>query len=173
EIHTLIGNVLSGQLDRLEEKFTIVNEAGKENHYDLYANIVNDDIDNGKSFLFVVRDRTEEEIAYEMKNEFISVVSHELRTPLTTILGFMEIMLNRDIQKDKQRKYMETIYKEATRLSSLINDFLDLQRMESGKQSYQFVPVDLIPVLNDVIEQWQGKQNHQIYLAAPDSGTAF
>ncbi|MDF2814215.1 MAG: hypothetical protein K0Q81_415 [Paenibacillus sp.] len=169
----LIESVLSGQLDVLEEKFTILNDEGRECHYELYVNVVADGEDHGKSFLFVFRDRTDEEIADEVKNEFISIVSHELRTPLASILGFMEILLHRDIQKDKQRKYMETIYKEANRLSSLINDFLDLQRMESGKQSYQLIPVDVVTVLKDVMEQWQGKQDHQIHIHVPESGTAF
>ncbi|MDF2668897.1 MAG: hypothetical protein K0R67_1203 [Paenibacillus sp.] len=168
----LIESVLSGKLDVLEEKFTIVNDENRECHYELYVNVVMDGTDNKKSFLFVFRDRTDEEIADEVKNEFISIVSHELRTPLASILGFMEILLHRDIQKEKQRKYMETIYKEANRLSSLINDFLDLQRMESGKQAYQLIPVDVAELLKDVVEQWQGKQGHQIHVDVPEAGTS-
>ena len=70
-----------------------------------------------------------------------SIVSHELRTPLASVLGFIEILLHRDLPQEKQKSYMETIYNEAHRLSNLINDFLDLQRMESGRQLYNFSPI--------------------------------
>ncbi|WP_127587434.1 ATP-binding response regulator [Paenibacillus koleovorans] len=169
-IRELSVSVLNGELESLQEKFTLSSEEGPEQHYELYVNPIQNGV-NGGSFLFVFRDRTNEERSDEMKNEFISIVSHELRTPLASILGFMEILLNRDIQKERQKKYMETIYKEANRLSSLINDFLDLQRMESGKQSYQFVPLDLGSLVRDVVEQWQGKMNHRLQLVLPERGT--
>ncbi|PYI53104.1 ATP-binding protein [Paenibacillus flagellatus] len=158
--------VMSGSLDQLQERFTHVREDGREDHFELYVSSIADPIDNTRSFLFVFRDRTNEELADEAKNEFISIVSHELRTPLASVLGFMEILLNRDVPKEKQHKYMETIYKEANRLSNLINDFLDLQRMESGKQSYHMVPTDVSALVHDVAEQWHGKQGHRIELEA-------
>ncbi|TMV50588.1 HAMP domain-containing protein [Paenibacillus mesophilus] len=161
--------VLNGTLEQLQERFTLGREDGREEHYDLYVNSITDPIENSRSFLFVFRDRTSEEMADEMKNEFISIVSHELRTPLASVLGFMEILLNREIPKEKQKKYMETIYREASRLSNLINDFLDLQRMESGKQAYQLIPVNVSAVVREVSEQWQGKQDHRIEtFIAPD-----
>jgi CheY-like chemotaxis protein len=92
-----------------------------------------------------------------------------LRTPLASVLGFVEILLNRQLTADKQKKYMETIYREATRLSNLINDFLDLQRMESGKQVYHFSPIEAAAVVREVAEQWQGKQNHYIHVHAEDA----
>jgi CheY-like chemotaxis protein len=63
---------------------------------------------------------------------------------------------------------METIYREATRLSNLINDFLDLQRMESGKQLYHIAPVDAAAVVKEVAEQWMGKMSHHIEVDAPN-----
>lgn len=157
--------VLNGTLEQLQERFTLALEDGREEHFELYVNSITEPSENTRSFLFVFRDRTNEEMADEMKNEFISIVSHELRTPLASVLGFMEILLNREIPKEKQKKYMETIYKEASRLSNLINDFLDLQRMESGKQAYQHIPVNMSAVVRDVSEQWQGKQDHRIETA--------
>jgi|GEM_PF-2343011 len=160
---------MSGKLEALNERIQVQREDEYTTYYELYANTVVDEVTGRtRGFLFVFRDRTEEAKVDEMKNEFVSIVSHELRTPLATVLGFMEILLNRDITKEKQKKYMETIYKEANRLSNLINDFLDLQRMESGKQMYQMAPVHLDKVLHDVVEQWQGKQNHQIHMRIPD-----
>ncbi|MET3288413.1 UNVERIFIED_CONTAM: signal transduction histidine kinase/DNA-binding response OmpR family regulator [Brevibacillus sp. OAP136] len=169
----VIGTLLSEETDFVNERFMLRKESEAPRHFELYARPVTlEQAGMDKGFLFVIRDRTEEEKIDELKNEFVSIVSHELRTPLATILGFMEILLNRDVQADKQKKYMQTIFKEANRLSTLINDFLDLQRMESGRQVYHFAPVDLRLVVEEVAEQWNGKQSHAIHLELPD-GPAY
>ncbi|MFL0365828.1 sensor histidine kinase [Pseudobacillus sp. 179-B 2D1 NHS] len=88
----------------------------------------------------------------QLKSELVSTVSHELRTPLASILGFTELMLNRSLKEEKQRKYLTTIHQEAVRLTSLINDFLDLQRMESGSFVCSFAKVDPRLLIEQVIE---------------------
>ncbi|AJY76694.1 ATP-binding protein [Paenibacillus beijingensis] len=102
--------------------------------------------------LFVHRDMTREREVDEMKSEFVSTVSHELRTPLASVLGFAELMLHRELTPERQRKYISTIYQEAARLTDLINDFLDLQRMESGKQSYDMKAIEIAPLLEEVAD---------------------
>ncbi len=102
--------------------------------------------------VFVHLDITKEFEVDQMKSEFVSTVSHELRTPLSSVLGFTELMLNRELKPDRQKKYLTTIYHEAKRLTSLINDFLDVQRMESGRQAYEKKYIQLLPVLNKVID---------------------
>lgn len=92
-----------------------------------------------------VRDRTAElEKAYEelkkldeMKDVFLSSVSHELRTPLTSIRSFSEILLRYD-EEDPQtrREFLEVIYNESKRLTRLINDVLDLSKIESGRMAW-------------------------------------
>ncbi|MEK3725399.1 ATP-binding protein [Paenibacillus sp. FSL H8-0034] len=116
-------------------------------------------------FLFLFRDRTEEEKADEIKNEFISVVSHELRTPLSSVQGFLEILLHRDLNEEKQKRYLQTVYNESLRLSHLINDFLDIQRLEAGREEYHFELMELCSFSEEMIGEWQqGKQKHQLFL---------
>lgn len=102
--------------------------------------------------VLVHRDITKEYEVDQMKSEFVSTVSHELRTPLASVLGFTELLLNRELNPERQRKYLTTIHQEAHRLTGLINDFLDLQRIESGKQLYEFQNLDIMPVIEEVIE---------------------
>jgi signal transduction histidine kinase len=64
----------------------------------------------------------------------LSVLSHELRTPLAIVLGFTELKLNKPLKPERQTKYLQTIYNEANRLTAVINNILDVQKMESGKQ---------------------------------------
>ena len=102
--------------------------------------------------VFVHRDITKEFEVDQMKSEFVSTVSHELRTPLSSVLGFTELMLTKELKPERQKKYLTTIYQEAKRLTALINDFLDVQRMESGKQTYDKKYEDLASIIENVIE---------------------
>jgi signal transduction histidine kinase len=65
-----------------------------------------------------------------VKSELVSNVSHELRTPLASVLGFSSLMLERDLSQEEMRRYLELIRSEARRLAALLNDLLDLQRVE-------------------------------------------
>ncbi|MDL4842899.1 ATP-binding protein [Aquibacillus rhizosphaerae] len=105
--------------------------------------------------LFVYRDITAEYEVDQMKSDLVSTVSHELRTPLASVLGYTELMINKELKPDRQERYLKTIHKEAQRLTNLINDFLDLQRMEAGRQEYKFEKVDMIEVASEVVESFQ------------------
>jgi CheY-like chemotaxis protein/anti-sigma regulatory factor (Ser/Thr protein kinase) len=117
--------------------------------------------------LFVHRDITKEHEVDKIKSEFVSTVSHELRTPLASVLGFTELLLNKEFSPERQKKYLTTIHKEANRLTALINDFLDVQRMESGKQTYEKQVIDLVPILTDLVDTVQvNAAHHRIVLDA-------
>ncbi len=125
----------------------------------------------------VFRDVTQEQAVSRLKDELVSLVSHELRTPMASVLGFSELMLTRQLSEAKSRLYIETIHKEAQRLSNLINDFLDIQRMEAGRQVYNYTEVDLKPVMRritDVFSQHRSRlkldlpTNIPAVLADPD-----
>ena len=103
----------------------------------------------------------------KIKSELVNTVSHELRTPLASILGFSELMLHRELKPERKEKYLTTIFNEAKRLTALINDFLDLQRLESGKQSYEKRYIEMVPLLEKVIEvQQMTTRHHDITLEA-------
>lgn len=110
--------------------------------------------------LFVHRDITSEYEVDQMKSELVSTVSHELRTPLASVLGFTELMLKRELKPERQKRYLETIHKEADRLTNLINDFLDVQRMEAGKQTYEKQEVNLAEVASEVLEGFRVNHNN-------------
>jgi len=85
----------------------------------------------------------------QLKSDFISVVSHELRTPLTSIKAFAELILIKPkMAGEKRSKLLHIINNESDRLSRLINDVLDLTKIEAGKLSWHIVKLSL----DDVIE---------------------
>jgi len=111
---------------------------------------------SGKSFgrLLHVHDITRERIIDEMKTDFISLVSHELRTPLTSILGFSSYMLTGRMGQivETQKTALESIHRQAKRLSAIISDFLDISRIESGKIEMKKEAISLETVANRVVE---------------------
>jgi signal transduction histidine kinase len=79
----------------------------------------------------------------QAKTDFVSIVSHEFRTPLTGIQGFSEMMKSEDLSLDEMREYAGDINKDAQRLNRMINEMLDLDKMESGRMQLHHEPVDL------------------------------
>ncbi|MDV6377424.1 ATP-binding protein [Sporosarcina sp. GW1-11] len=102
--------------------------------------------------IFVHRDVTHEFEVDKMKTELVSTVSHELRTPLSSILGFSELLLNKEMDDKRKKRYLETIHSEANRLTALINDFLDIQRMESGRQTYVMDDVSVVEIAKRTVD---------------------
>lgn len=120
-----------------------------------------------KGTLLVFRDITSETEAERLKSEFISTISHELRTPLSSIYGFTELMVKKQLPDDKQAKYLQTIHAETERLTNLVNDFLDVQRMESGSQLYDREHLDIEPIVQDMITFYEASSlKHQFELIA-------
>ena len=121
------------------------------------------------SYCAVIRDitqwkRTEVELrsakeqaerANAQKSEFLANISHELRTPLNAIIGFSEVMKTEKfgtISNDRYRGYVTDIHSSGEHLLSLINDLLDLSKVEAGKLELNFTSVDL----SDIIQQCIG-----------------
>jgi len=82
------------------------------------------------------------------KSEFMSIASHELRTPLTTVLGYSELLLTRDLTESRKKEFLGFINEESVLLSNIIDDLLDISRIESQK-AFEFAkkPVNLTDIL--------------------------
>jgi signal transduction histidine kinase len=99
------------------------------------------------------------------KSEFVSIVSHEFRTPLTGIQGFSEMMRDEELTLEEMREYAGDINKDAQRLNRMINEMLDLDRMESGRMTIHPELMDLNPVIADVADRVRpNAPNHTLTL---------
>lgn len=88
-----------------------------------------------------------------LKSEFLSHVSHELRTPLTSIQSFSEILMNYDLPDvEKRKSFAKVVFDESQRLTRMIDDLLDLSRIEAGKLEIELEPVDLEAVVGKALE---------------------
>jgi signal transduction histidine kinase len=106
----------------------------------------------------VVRDITEERKADLLKSEFVSVVSHELRTPLTSIFGSLSLVRGGAAGNvsEKAAKLIEIAFRNAERLTLLINDILDIEKIESGELRLRLQPQALQPLVQQALESNAG-----------------
>ncbi len=106
-------------------------------------------------------DITRERELDQMKSEFISTAAHELRTPLTTVLGFAELLLNKEeygvTDPRRQQELLETIVHKAERLETIISELLDLSRIQAGHAiSLNMAKVDICRLLEQVVAEYRG-----------------
>lgn len=109
----------------------------------------------------IVRDITERKEIERLKNEFISTVSHELRTPLTSIIGSLGLMRGNALGEDPRqvRQLIEVAHGNSERLVRLINDILDIEKIESGSMEFEMRPVDLNALVEQAIADNEGYAN--------------
>ena len=86
------------------------------------------------------------------KDEMVAMVSHELRTPLASLVGFTELLVTRDVTEEQRKDYLRVMLQEGHRLTALINNFLDLRRMEGGHHAMRFAPADYGALIERAIE---------------------
>lgn len=89
------------------------------------------------------------ESANRAKSEFLANMSHEIRTPMNAVIGFSEILNNLVVDK-KQKSYLDSIQTAGKSLLTLINDILDLSKIEAGKLELNFEPVNIQVILNEI-----------------------
>ncbi len=99
----------------------------------------------------ILRDITQQKEIDRMKTELVSMVAHELRSPLTSISGFSELLLDPDLTREQQEEYAGIILKESNRLGDLINKFLDISRIESGRIQPKKDALDLVEAVQMVV----------------------
>ena len=113
---------------------------------------------DGMHVVAIVRDITERKRIDQMKAEFISTVSHELRTPLTSIAGSLGLLAGGagGALPEKAGKLISIAHANSQRLVRLINDILDIEKIESGQMPFDMKPVRLLPLINHTIQANRG-----------------
>ena len=101
--------------------------------------------------VFLLHDETERARIERMKSEFLSMVSHELKTPITTIQAFLELLIYRDFPLERRKHFLEISLEEGRRLQKLIEDILELARLESGRFRLHKTPCDLKELIGSVL----------------------
>lgn len=151
EIAGVIGEVLaqgrktSVETERLRKDGTAVAVEGS-------FTLLKDDADAPFAIVRSYRDITKRKQVERMKAEFTALVSHELRTPLTAIRGFAETLrdFGDELEPEKRRHYLQIILDEASRLSHMVGDFLDIARIEGGGIETELSEVRTAPLFDRI-----------------------
>lgn len=106
-----------------------------------------------RGVMSLVQDVTQRLANERLKQEFVSIVSHELRTPVTSIKGSLGLLASGllDAEPQKSRELMSVALANTNRLQLLINDILDVDKLESGKMEFRFRDTDLVKLMHDVV----------------------
>lgn len=118
-------------------------------------------IDRGQNQVRLSNVNADLERASQLKSEFLAAMSHELRTPLNSILGFSDLLLQQHFGSlsDRQIKYMRVITESGQHLLQLINDILDLSKIESGKAEIELQPVSIRELCTQCLEMIQPRMH--------------
>ena len=130
-----------------------VRTSGGERTFRITLSTVAEDGDAPAGVVAVLHDMTGEKEVSEMKKDFVSMVSHELRTPLASIKAYVEMLIDGEADDQKtQRDFYEVIQNEANRLGRLIDNILNISRIESGLARVNRQPQSLAMILKDAVE---------------------
>ncbi|MBD3280671.1 hypothetical protein GF389_04060, partial [Candidatus Dojkabacteria bacterium] len=115
--------------------------------------------DEIKAFVGIERDVTQEKKIDKTKSEFVSIASHQLRTPLTGIKWFIEVMKDEKLSgplSELQKKYIASLLENTERMISLVNDLLNVSRIETGKKfNIERTKQNIIDTIDEAIEENQ------------------
>ena len=136
-----------------EKKHTIENTSYAYEYTIVPRFDANDDACIGATGFF--RDITEEHKLDMTRRDYVANISHELRTPLQTLRGLIEPLADGMVKKDEDRmRYYDIILNETLRLSRLIDDMLELSKLQSGTIAFQMYPFDLNELLNSILARF-------------------
>ena len=121
--------------------------------------------------------RAEADAANRMKDQFLAILSHELRTPLSAVLGWVQMLRNRHVPPERTQHALDVIHRNTVLQAKLIDDLLDIARVEAGKLHLDKQPVQLIPLIEDAVDAFQRDVTAQQLVLQrhldPEAGVVF
>ncbi len=113
-----------------------------------------------KSQQELIEEKDKAEYAAKAKTQFLSNMSHEIRTPMNAVIGFTKVLLETPLS-EKQKEYLNTIKASGDILVALINDILDLAKIEAGKMPFEHSPFNLTTSITEVLQLFETKINEK------------
>lgn len=146
----MIATTVKGEGVGIDEVMEILDEASHVIEYSRELEIKSRELEKATAELRTAYERLQE--LDRLKDEFLTTVTHELRTPLTSIRAFSEILFdNPSLDPAQRQRFLGIVIKESERLTRLINQVLDLAKIEAGRFDWQIGDVDIKEIVNDSV----------------------
>ncbi len=148
----------------------------KEYNIQVNSSILYDADKKKLGLLLVLNDLTDRVRLEEMRKEFVANVSHELRTPTTAIQGYIETLLNNDLNKEQMQTFLETVYRHSIRLNSIIDDLLMLAGLEKKESSFimeDFPVTDLLSSIINVVSIKADESNIKLIVNSSENHNIY
>jgi two-component system, OmpR family, phosphate regulon sensor histidine kinase PhoR len=175
--------VLQRQLESAEaestsgQRLVSIARGGEEVWLSLSEAVMRDPLGAVAGRIFAFRDISADRMVEEVKSDFVAAVSHELRTPLTSIYGFAETLLRQDVPfgEDERRVFLGYIASESERLTEIVDQLLNVARLDAGDLHVELGRIDLGSVVSELLEtvEESGAMNgHRFEIDLPDEPLA-
>ncbi|RED50798.1 sensor histidine kinase [Aestuariispira insulae] len=167
----MIGSIVKGEIVGIDEVYRIIDETSQAIEYSKKLEQKSIELEDTTRQLQRANDRLKELDA--LKDDFLSTISHELRTPLTSIRAFSEILSdNPNVPDEERHHFLSVIAKDSERLTRLIDQILDLAKMEAGRMQWTVEDVDPAIVVRDTMTLMDGllqDKNVDLILDLPEN----
>ncbi|HLY24816.1 MAG TPA: PAS domain S-box protein, partial [Aggregatilineales bacterium] len=181
--HSIYDNVHPDDVDWMREAILTTGRVvyryrhadGKYVWLETLSNLLLDEHSEIKSIIYASRDINERKQAEHelqelnrLKTEFLSTAAHELRTPLTTIRGFSELLLTRQLDEGRQHRYITLINEQSTHLGKIIDDLLDVSRLEAKRRlTLTLEPVNMADLIAEAVEPFAASVTSHCIVVKP------
>jgi PAS domain S-box-containing protein len=173
--------VLQRQLESEDEaqtrqRLVAIQRGGEEVWLSLSEAVMRDPLGTVAGRIFAFRDISADRMVEQVKSDFVAAVSHELRTPLTSIYGFAETLLRQDAPfgDEERRIFLGYIASESERLTEIVDQLLNVARLDAGDLQVELGRIDVGSVVSEVVETAEagGTNGHPFEIDLPDEPLA-
>jgi PAS domain S-box-containing protein len=155
------------------QRLVSIMRGGEEVWLSLSEAVMRDPLGAVAGRIFAFRDISADRMVEQVKSDFVAAVSHELRTPLTSIYGFAETLLRQDIPfgEEERRTFLRYIASESERLTEIVDQLLNVARLDAGDLQVELGRIDVASVVSEVVETVE-EDGHSFEIDLPDEPLA-
>ena len=156
------------------QRLVSILRGGEEVWLSLSEAVMRDPLGAVAGRIFAFRDISGDRMVEQVKSDFVAAVSHELRTPLTSIYGFAETLLRQDVPfgEEERRTFLGYIASESERLTGIVDQLLNVARLDTGDLQVELGRIDVGSVVSEVVETVEGANEHRFEIDLPDEPLA-